>query len=232
MVVNLDDEPDSLFLNRRTHFVDRTAAAGIKGATRSFTRFGVGLCDLDNDGVVDLDLANGRVALRAESWGDDPLAEPNLLFRGTGEGLFFEEVLPRGGTREPLIATSRAAVFGDVEGDGGLDILVVNKDGPAHLFLNRSPQRGAWMRLRAVDGVGADAIGAVLTVRFGDRTLTRAVRSAYSYLAASDLAVHIGLGVAREAEVVVRWPDGLSESFGVLSANRDWNLRRGTGEPR
>ena len=235
LVVNLDSEPDSLFLNQRTHFVDRTAAFGIKGTTQAFTRFGVGFPDLDNDGIPDLFLANGRVALRAETWGDDPLAEPNLLLRGTRPGgrLAFEELLPRGGTREPLIATSRAACFGDVDADGGVDVLVVNKDAPAHLLLNRVADRGDWVRLRAVGESGADAIGAVLEIPLGERSLTRTVRSGYSYLAASDLGVHVGLGQAPlTGPVVVRWPDGGAEVFEVSGGGRTWVLRRGEGAPR
>ncbi len=237
MVVNLDNEPDSLFLNQRTHFVDRTAVSGLKGATQSYTRFGVGFPDLDNDGIVDLYLANGRVALRAESYADDPLAEPNLLFRGVLSGgrkfVGFEEVLPRGGTTEELIATSRAACFGDVDGDGGVDILVVNKDAPAYLLMNRVPQRGNWIRVRALDARGSDAIGAVIEITLGARSVMRVVRSSYSYLAASDLAVHYGLGTHAQARSVkVRWLDGEQEDFGALSANREWELRRGAGAGR
>jgi len=233
IVVNLDGEPDSLFLNQRTHFLDRTAAAGIKGATQSYTRFGVGFSDFDNDGHCELYLANGRVALRAEAHAADPLAEPNLLLRGTGLAggtPGFEEVLPRGGTRPTLIATSRAACFGDLDGDGGVDIVVVNKDAPVHLLMNRVPGRANYLRLRALDGSGADVLGATLVIELGERTLTRLVRSAYGYLAASETVVHVGLGELEAASAVtVRWPDGTEEAFGSLAANRTWELRRGRG---
>jgi len=233
IVVNLDGEPDSLFLNRRTHFIDRTAAAGVKGVTQSYTRFGVGFPDLDNDGHCDLYLANGRVALRAEAHTNDPLAEPNLLLRGTGLAggtPVFEEVLPRGGTLPTLITTSRAACFGDLDGDGGVDVVVVNKDAPVHLLMNRAPGRANFLRLRAIDGSGADVLGATLVIELEERTLTRIVRSGYGYLAASEPVVHVGLGDLEAAlSVTVRWPDGREEAFGSLAANRTWELRRGRG---
>ena len=71
----------------------------------------------------------------------DAYAEPNVLFRGTGDGRF-EEVLPRGGCARPLIGTSRAAAFGDLDGDGGVDVVVLNRDAPAHLLRNVAPSRG------------------------------------------------------------------------------------------
>ena len=72
----------------------------------------------------------------AEPPTDDPYAEPNVLFQGVPGGAF-REVLPRGGTGEPVIATSRGAAFGDVDGDGGVDVLVANRDAAPHLLLNR-----------------------------------------------------------------------------------------------
>ena len=173
--------------------------------------------------------ANGRVKRSERLYSRDYYAEPNLLFRGTENGVF-ELVQPRGGTRPELIATSRAAAFGDVNNDGGVDILVINRDGPPHLLINSINPRGHWLMLRLVDGK-SDAIGATVTLRVGERTITREVRSAYSYLAANDPRVHVGLGRYREATAVrVRWVDGSVESFGRLSGDRIVTLRRGEGK--
>jgi hypothetical protein len=231
LVVNLADETDSLYRNDGGVFADRTAASGLALASRAYTRFGVGLVDLDQDGRLDLFEANGRVTRPTSPPASDPYAEPNLLFRGLSDGRF-EEVLPRGGTRAPLVATSRGAAFGDVDGDGALDVLVVNRDAPAHLLRNVHPARGAWTALRVLDERGADALGAVVTARVGERSLTRVVRSAASYCSASDARVHLGLGGAEQlAGVTVRWPDGARERFGDLSAGTVHVLRRGAGAP-
>jgi hypothetical protein len=231
LVVNLDDEYDTFFVNQGTHFVDRTATVGLTTASQAFTRFGVGFVDFDHDGRLDLYEANGRVSHGPESTGADPFAEENLLYRGQATGRF-EVVLPRGGTAAPLVATSRAAAFGDVDGDGAVDVLVVNREGPAHLLINRAARAsdGGWIRFRLVEG-GRDALGAVLTLSLGDRTLTRRARTSTSYCAANDARIHVGLGDAESVgDLRVRWADGAVESFGSRAAGQDWTLVRGEGE--
>jgi enediyne biosynthesis protein E4 len=225
LVVNLDTESDSFFRNDGAFFVDATAAAGLRTASRRFTRFGMAMLDFDNDGRLDLYEANGRVGLQAERFSDDPYAEPNLLMRGLAGGRF-EAIGLQGGTALPLIATSRAAAFGDIDNDGGIDVLVVNRDAAAHLLLNVVPQRGNWIAFRVLDEHGRDALGAELTVTIGDRNVRRHVRAGYSYLSSNDPRVHVGLGAdARVASVVVRWPTGERETFGPFDAGRVVILR-------
>jgi len=218
LVCNLQRETDSFFVNEGAYFTDRTHRAGLAQQTRALTRFGAGFADFDQDGRLDLFEANGRVMRRAPAFvaGDD-YAEPKLLFRGGPGGVFAE--VPNGGTEKPLPATSRGAAFGDVDGDGAVDVLVVNRDAPAQLLINRVAGRGAWIGLRVVDGRGADALGAALLVRSGARTFRREVRSASSYLSASSAVVHVGLGAASGVDAVrVRWPDGREKVFGPLAA--------------
>ena len=230
LVVNLESETDSFYRNQGTYFTDATAAAGLAWGSHLYTRFGVGILDFDNDGRLDLYAANGRIDRGSSTVGaGDAFAEPNLLFSGMPDGRF-EEVLPRGGTSELLVATSRAAAFGDVDDDGGIDVLVVNRDAPAHLLLNRAPARGGWIAFRVLNERGGDALGAVVTFAVGDSEKTREVRTAYSYLAANDPRIHVGLGAAGGVfEVVVRWPGGRSESFGAFEGDRTVTLRQGSG---
>lgn len=207
-VCNLNTESDSYFRNDGGVFVDGTARVGLGRTSRPFTRFGVGVFDFDQDGRQDLFQANGRVQRLSPRFGRDPYAEPNLLFRGTNAGTF-EEVLPRGGTAELAAATSRGAAFGDVDGDGAPDVLVVNRDAPAALLMNRAPTRGQAVLLDVRDDHGAPAIGATILARVGDRTLRREVRAASSYLSSSSPRVHIGLGDGDAIDdALVRWPDG------------------------
>jgi hypothetical protein len=230
LVVNMQQEPDTLFRNDRASFVDRTAASGIRTVTQPFTRFGCAFVDFDQDGLLDLYEANGNILHSYKDYGADPFAEPNVLFRGLGGGRF-AEVQPRGGTLPVAAHTSRAAAFGDVDGDGDVDVLVVNRDGPTYLLVNRAEPAGHWLGFRVVEG-RSDAIGAVVEVRLGARTLMRTVRSAYSYCAANDLRAHFGLGSAAAVdEVRVRWPRGELETFGAPAVDRYWVLRRGTGTP-
>jgi enediyne biosynthesis protein E4 len=231
LVMNLDTESDSYFRNDGRFFVDATNSIGLRVASRRFTRFGMAMLDFDNDGRLDLYEANGRVGLQGETFAADPYAEPNLLLRGV-EGPRFEEVQPRGGTSVPIVRTSRAAAFGDIDNDGGIDILVANRDETPTLLRNVVAARGHWLQVAVRDVRGGDALGAQLTIRAGGRPVRRDVRTAYSYLAANDPRVHVGLGAATTVQTIdVRWPDGVSERFGPFEADRIVTLRRGAGQP-
>ncbi len=229
LVCNLRQESDSLYRNQGGLFSDVTAALGLGSTSVPFTRFGIGWVDFDNDGQLDLYQANGRVTRHSEAMrSDDPHAEPNLLFRGGPEG--YREIHPRGGTgSSPLIATSRAAAFGDLDGDGGIDILVVNSHAPPQVLRNVVPGRGQWILLSLLDRHGAPALGARLSARIGERPVVQEVRSAYSYQAANDPRLHIGLGDAdRLTGVRVRWADGSESEHGTLTGGQVVTLRQGS----
>jgi enediyne biosynthesis protein E4 len=231
LVVNLDGESDSFYRNEKTFFRDDAAAVGLRTVSRPFTRFGAGILDFDNDGLLDLYEANGRVGRQSTLFSSDPYAEPNLLFRGVA-GSRFEEVQPRGGTAPLLVGSSRAAAFGDVDNDGGIDIVVVNRDARPYLLRNVVTGRGHWAMLRVLDEHGRDALGAELTMTVGARAVRRDVRAAYSYLASNDPRVHVGLGKETAVrDVRVRWPDGRRERFGDVAGGKIAVVRRGAGRP-
>jgi hypothetical protein len=230
LIVNLDGESDSFFRNRGGDFDDATAVVGLRTSSRPFTRFGTAFVDFDNDGYLDLYEANGRVGMQSQRYSADPYAEPSLLFRGLA-GPRFEEVRPRGGTAQPLVATSRGAAFGDIDNDGAIDIVVVNRDSRPYLLHNIVRPRGHWITLRVLEEHGRDALGAEVTLRVGRRTIRRDVRAAYSYLTSNDPRVHVGLGQETAAhDVAIRWPDGARESFGDIPADRIATVRRGMGK--
>jgi len=226
LVVNLDGESDSFYRNDGKFFSDATAAAGLRAVSRPFTRFGTAWMDFDNDGWLDLYQANGRVGQQAERYGDDPYAEPSLLYRGSSGGRF-EEVRPRGGTSSLLTASSRAAAFGDIDNDGGVDIVVVNRDHAPYMLRNVAPSRGNWVAFRVLEPNGRDSLGAEVMVSVGNRTITRTVRAAFSYLASNDPRVHVGLGAETKAvNVQVRWPNGTVAKFGDFPAGQIVTLQR------
>lgn len=229
IVCNLGGETDSFYLNDGGRlFIDHVARSGVGSQTRVFTRFGVGWFDLDCDGILDLFEANGRVMRKSHQYADDPYAEPNSVLRGVGLGRF-ERVEPQGGTRAPLFASSRAAAFGDVNGDGAVDVLVANRDGLPHLLINVIEDRGNWVVLRLIDQ-GRDAYNAVATITVGERLITRAARANASYLASNDPRIHLGLGEATTiSDVTVTWVDGTREAFGDFSAGGVITITRGAG---
>ena len=204
LVTNITGQTDSFFRNEGMFFTDATGEIGL-ALTGRYTRWGVVLADFDNDGLLDLYEANGMVGTEALTKGLD-FDEPNVLFRGSAVGRF-EEVAPQGGVVPPLEHTSRGVAIGDVDDDGGLDLLVANRDGPAYLLINQVASRGNWLRFRVVLGnPHRDAYGATVSALVGGKRVYRDVQPAGSYLSSSDPRVHFGLGVETQArDVVVRW---------------------------
>ena len=228
-VTHLRDETNTLYLNQGGWFDDATVTTGLASTSIGFTGFGLGFADFDHDGELDLYVANGRVGRSLAPMAEDPYAEPDQLYRGLGGGRF-EEVEPRGGVAKPIVESGRAAALGDYDGDGDVDVLVVNNGGRARLLKNLAGARGRWVAFRVVDGEGRVAIGAAVRADVGTAPRWRLVRRSASYLASHDPLVHFGIGeAARVDEVVVVWPGGKRESFGGFAAGAVHELRRGRG---
>ncbi|MDX6304530.1 MAG: enediyne biosynthesis protein [Blastocatellia bacterium] len=213
-VTHLMDETNTLYMNLgKALFEDRTREAGLGMPGRRFTGFGTLFFDYDNDGWLDLFVANGSVQLLPELMrhGDPyPLGQPNQLFHNTGKGSFVEVVEPAGAGL-PLLEASRGAAFGDIDNDGDTDVLVTNNNGPARLFLNQVGNRSHWLGLRLVgEKGGRDMLGArVEIVITKNKVLWRRARADGSYLSANDPRVLAGLGSDPHVEIVrVHWPDG------------------------
>ena len=148
--------------------------------------------------------------MEGEKLSKDPFAEPNYLLEGTSRGWIKID-----GVRSSKSHTSRAAVFGDLNNDGGIDIIVVNKDAQPYVLMNVHPNRTNSVTFRVLNSFGSDALGAIVTATQGNQTITKPVQSAWSYMAANDPRVHIGLGNNETIEnVSVRWIDGTTTNFG------------------
>jgi len=213
-VTHLMDETNTLYMNLgKALFEDRTREAGLGMPGRRFTGFGTLFFDYDNDGWLDLFVANGSVQLLPEliRKGDPyPLGQPNQLFHNTGKGGFAEVAEAAGGCLQ-LLEASRGAAFGDIDNDGDTDVLVTNNNGPARLFLNQVGNRSHWIGLRLVgEKGGRDMLGArVEIVITKNKILWRRARADGSYLSASDPRVLVGLGSDLHVDMVrVHWPDG------------------------
>lgn len=221
LVCNLGGQTDSLFLNQGDYFVDSTGATGLAALSRPMTRFGLGWVDFDNDGLFDIYQATGAITTAGRIYDKtDTYAQPNLLFQGL-PGPRYREVLPRGGTEKLLIAASRAAAFGDVDGDGGIDVLVVNRDAPAYLLINRVPARGNWLRVQLSGRSDALEVGGTVIATVGSRRVRRDQQVAYSYQSANEPTVHFGLGSeSRVDKLEIRWSDGTHRCFGAQEVNQ------------
>jgi hypothetical protein len=233
-LTHLTGETDTLYVNDgQGWFEDRTISVGLAAPSEAYTGFGTGWYDFDNDGWLDLFVANGAVAIKALSNTSNPfpLQQTNQLFRNEG-GRGFSEVSADAGPAFRLSEVSRGAAFGDVDNDGDTDILVTNNSGPVRLLRNQTGSPANWLGLRVVDAKGRDALGARVEVRGApDPPLWRRVHSDGSYASASDPRVLIGLGTRRAPPIVlVHWPEGGVEEWRKLPLKRYSTLRQGEGE--
>ena len=235
-MTHLVAETNTLYINDSAGlFEDRSAMVGLGVPSLAYTGFGTAWFDFDNDGWLDLLVANGAVrTLDALERATDPfpLDEPNQLFRNLGMGRF-EEVTGRAGAVFALSEVSRGAAFGDVDNDGDLDVLVTNNNGPARLLINHVGQRNRWVGLRLVGGPGPrDMLGARVGV-FRDEgpPLWRRARTDGSYASAHDPRVLVGLGEAATVRRIrVVWPSGRVEDWTDIAVGRWTTLTEGTGQ--
>ena len=222
MIVHITTEPDYVFRNEGNYFRDITAQVGLSIHTQRYTRFGLIVDDLDNDGWLDVFEANGAVTRLSKPYKGDKFAQPNSVYSGTPEGRF--ELIEH----TDAINTSRGTAVGDVDNDGNLDIVLVDRDQPVKILVNQSRDTGNWLMFDVRNRYGSSAIGALVSLDIGDRTITRVVQRASSYLSSKDPRLHFGLGDADSVQnVVVRWLGGATQRFDSLAANQIISLREG-----
>jgi len=197
-------------------FSDRSFASGLGEPTLATLTFGTEFLDIDNDGDLDLYLANGHVHPevgtfdRAASY-----AQTDQLFANDGHGRYSQVPLA-------LRAVGRGAAFADIDNDGDLDAFVSNNGQRAHLLRNDGGNANHWIAVKAVGRVSnRDGIGARIEVVSGDLIQVEEVRSGSSYLSQNDLRVYFGLGARDQVDrLEIRWPSGIVQTLEALSVNR------------
>ncbi|MCY3930016.1 MAG: CRTAC1 family protein [Acidobacteria bacterium] len=247
---HLIEETNTLYVNLggasglSDGFDDRAAEAGLAAPSTPYTGFGTAFFDADNDGDLDLAVVNGAVKQRPEVFSDRDdwfwrgYAEPNLLMLGDGAGSFGDASAASGDFGAAL-NVSRGLVPFDLEGDGDLDLLVSNLEGPARIYRNETIAEGetaagtgaGWVRLQVIDPeLRRTAIGASVVAWVDGRPLRRLVLPLGGYLTGGEAAVHIGLGDATAVErFEVRWPGGPVETFEGAASGTEVTLLRGEG---
>jgi hypothetical protein len=209
-------------------FTDHTREIGLAVPTRYRLGFGTAFLDVNNDGHLDVAIANGHIEdYRPEI----PYAMPAQLLVGDGRG-HLTDVSDRAGPPWQIPRVGRGLAAGDLDNDGRVDLLLVSQDGPLAYFHNRGAG-GHALTLR-LEGTAShrDAVGARVTVVAGGRRRVAWRFGGGSYQSASDPRLHFGLGDADRVESIeVAWPDGRVDRFGPLAADAGYLLRQGQGEP-
>ena len=210
-------------------FRDVSSRTGVLATLGPHMGWGVGLVDIDNDGLLDLFVANGHVYPDVNKTGTSTYAQKSDLFMNTGQGRL-RLVTGAAGGGLAIEKSSRGAAFGDYDNDGDVDVLIVNMDDRPTLLRNDS-DGGHWITLRLV-GVRSnrDGIGAKVTAQAGGRRQVAMVRSGGSYLSHNDMRVHFGLGAtATVDQITIRWPSGQVDTLSGLAADRFYVAREGAG---
>lgn len=222
-VTNFSEEYNTLYYNEEgANFTDLTYRTGLAEPSLPYVGWGTFFFDFDNDGWLDLFVANGHVFPGVDQLETPSVAgyrQRGLLFQNLQNGRFREIGEPKGISKQ---AVSRGAVFGDLDGDGCLDMVLSNLDASPFLYWNQCQPGSHYLRVN-LEGAPPNrfAVGASVRVKTGTLWQSREVQAGNSYLSQSELTSHFGLGAALQAdEVEIRWPDGTATILHDVSADQ------------
>ena len=241
---NFAGDTDSLYMNLGDgSFDDRTYQAGL-GINTRLLGWGISFIDADNDGWLDILVANGHVYPEVDGTEvDAAYAERKYLYRNLRQGQF-EDVSMIGGTGITADAKARGFAVGDYDNDGDLDAVVncVNAV-PQLLRCDLAPEQAkrSWVKIRLVGtksnktGIGArirvtaqTGTGFVAGKAVPALTQIEDVKSCNGYYSASDLRIHFGLGEAKKVDAVeIRWPSGAVDTLKDVAVNRLYVIEEG-----
>jgi enediyne biosynthesis protein E4 len=204
-------------------FTDVTYQSGLATPTIPFLSWATAFLDYDNDGLLDLFIANSHVypQVDQQDWGTT-FAERPQLFRNL-DGKKFEEVPSVVGTGLADVITARGAAFGDLFNDGHIDVVINNLDGPPTLLRNVVKNENHWLTLKLIGGPKSprDAIGAKVFLTAGGIRQRMDVFSGGTYQSSSDPRVHFGLGKATRIDSIeIHWPGGTKQMLDVTALNQ------------
>jgi hypothetical protein len=230
-VTNLDHEFYGLYQNKRDEsFEDKAGPTGVARATQMMSGWGAKFFDFDNDGLLDLFVANGHP--------DDVIdkinpgvtySEPLLLFQNTPAGL--KNISSESGPVFTRQLSARGLAIGDFNNDGAVDVLVAVNDGPPVLLRNNAAAKNHWLGLNLIGKKSnPDAIGAHISYQARDLKQTRFKVGGGSYLSSHDPRIVLGLAKHEKLDwLEIKWPQpsGLVQRFTDLPINRYITLTEG-----
>ncbi|MCB9903456.1 MAG: CRTAC1 family protein [Planctomycetes bacterium] len=201
-------------------FADHTVQSRLGPAGIGVTSWGCELFDADNDGDLDLFVANGYTSPDYESTGIC-VGQPNHFFLNDGRGRF-TEAFEEGGAALAERLPSRGAVACDYDQDGLLDLLVTANNSRVQLLHNRGKSLGHWLTLRLAGSNGnTHAIGARVEAHCGDDAFIASLRAGTGYLTGNAPELHLGLGAHQQVdELTIHWPSGRTTTHRDLTTDR------------
>ena len=238
LITHLNGETNTLFKsNLDGTFTDVTAGAGMGIVDRPYTGWGAGFFDCDNDGEMDIAIANGRVAKR-RGLGPPELgpfwsryAETNLFFMPDGRG-GFADASEKSGDFCAKAEVHRGLAFADLRNRGALDMVISNVDNTIRIFRNDAANKGGhWLQVLPMTGK-REALGAKVLLSAAGRTRMGLCLRSYSYISSNDPRVHFGLGKADKIDALeVHWPSGTPkrEKFDAGGIDRVIVVEQGKG---
>jgi len=228
LVADFAAQPKSLFHNEGAVFSQASYPSGLGSATLRVLNFGIAFIDASNDGRPDIALANGHIMPQVEkTTAEQTYPQPTLFLHNVGGK--YEDVSAAAGPDFARKIVGRGIAIGDYDGDGRLDMLIVNDEGAPLLLHNDSPPGNHWITLRCLwRPGGSDAVGSRVTLLAGDRKQIAEVRAGGSYLSTNAPEVHFGLGASTSVDQIeIRWPDGRVSHFTNIMGDRAYRTSPG-----
>ena len=223
----LANQQYKLFRNDKGKFEDVTDAIGLGALTISHSGWGAKWIDFDNDGWLDLFVAQGHVMDNIEL--TEPrlhYREPALLLKNEQNG--FRNVSAQGGPALMVPMAARGAAFGDLDNDGFVDVAINSNDSSALILRNSGKSGNHWLTLQLIGSASnRDAIGSKIRL-IADRALqqTAFVSTAGSYISASDKRAHFGLGSSNKVQLIeITWPSGIMQRLESVAADQILTVR-------
>jgi hypothetical protein len=213
---NFANEMTALYVSqgRALSFADEAITEGIGPASRLPLKFGVTFLDYDLDGRLDLLTCNGHLEEEiSKVQASQKYAQSAQLFWNCGptkKGCFIPVDQNKAGADlfKPIVG--RGCAYADIDGDGDLDLLLLQTGGAPILLRNDQALKNNWLRLNLVGKKSnVEAIGAWVELKTAGKTLQRHVTATRSYLSQSELPITFGLGHAEKIDSLqIKWPGG------------------------
>ena len=225
-VTNFDDDYNTLYHNDgRNSFTDVSYAAKVAAASLPYVGWGTKFFDYDNDGWVDIFVANGHVYPQIPTY-----RQRNFVHKNNRDGTFTEKGAELGA---PFLQkrVGRGVAFGDMDNDGDVDVVINNLDGAPELLRNDGGNANNSVLIKTI-GVKSnrDGIGARIKIVSGDLTQIDEVRSGDSYISQSDLRLHFGLERRTKIDLIeIRWPSGMIDTIKDENVNKILTVKEAQG---